>query len=263
MLDQFFFGGRDGHTGLGLHLDLFDEEPEDSSPGFCRVYGRSDTSRLYAKFGSTALTLADLTDIPSTEFIQDIVGAMMDDGGDVDFTYDDAPATVIGTVKSSAITYAKIQNVSATDRLLGRSTAGAGVVEEIPCTAAGRALLDDADAAAQRVTLGLGSVVVEAHTANDTLTVAESGSLHTNEGAAGDITLTLPAAAAGLHFYFQVVTGTVNLQIAPGAGDSVRVVATSGSTNARSSTKGHCVHFVAVNANEWVAQSFTGTWAVT
>lgn len=44
--------------------------------------------------------------------------------------------------------------LSATDRLLGRSSAGAGPAEEITCTAAGRAILDDADAAAQRVTLG-------------------------------------------------------------------------------------------------------------
>jgi hypothetical protein len=48
--------------------------------------------------------------------------------------------------------------VSATDKLLGRSTAGAGIVEEIACTAAGRALLDDADAAAQRATLGATTV---------------------------------------------------------------------------------------------------------
>ena len=54
-----------------------------------------------------------------------------------------------------AVTYAKIQDVTTTDRILGRSTAGAGVVEEIECTAAGRALLDDADASAQRTTLGL------------------------------------------------------------------------------------------------------------
>lgn len=56
---------------------------------------------------------------------------------------------------AGAVTYAKIQNVSATDKLLGRSTAGAGVVEEIACTAAGRALLDDANASAQRTTLGV------------------------------------------------------------------------------------------------------------
>ena len=57
-----------------------------------------------------------------------------------------------------AVTYAKLQNVSATDRVLGRSTAGAGDVEEIVATAAGRALIDDADAAAQRTTLGLGGL---------------------------------------------------------------------------------------------------------
>ena len=59
------------------------------------------------------------------------------------------------TIAADAVTYAKMQNVSAADKLLGRSTAGAGDVEEITCTAAGRAILDDADATAQRATLGL------------------------------------------------------------------------------------------------------------
>lgn len=58
------------------------------------------------------------------------------------------------TIANDAVTYAKMQNVSATDRILGRSSAGSGNVEEITCTAAGRAILDDADAKAQRVTLG-------------------------------------------------------------------------------------------------------------
>jgi len=61
------------------------------------------------------------------------------------------------SIANDAVTYAKIQNVSATDRLLGRSTAGAGDIEEITCTAAGRALLDDANAAAQRTTLDVQS----------------------------------------------------------------------------------------------------------
>jgi hypothetical protein len=56
---------------------------------------------------------------------------------------------------SAAIAFSKLANVSATDRLLGRSSAGAGAIEEITCTAAGRALIDDADAAAQRTTLGV------------------------------------------------------------------------------------------------------------
>ena len=58
------------------------------------------------------------------------------------------------TIANDAVTYAKMQNVSATDKILGRSTSGAGDVEEIACTAAGRALIDDADAATQRTTLG-------------------------------------------------------------------------------------------------------------
>lgn len=45
-------------------------------------------------------------------------------------------------------------SVTATNVVLGRSTAGSGAVEEIACTAAGRALIDDANAAAQLVTLG-------------------------------------------------------------------------------------------------------------
>lgn len=55
-----------------------------------------------------------------------------------------------------SITFAKTQNI-ATDKVLGRATAGSGDIEELTCTAAGRALLDDADAAAQLVTLGIAS----------------------------------------------------------------------------------------------------------
>ena len=86
-------------------------------------------------------------------------------------------ANAVGTteIANSAVTYAKMQDVSVTDRLLGRQTAGAGVVEEIPLTAAGRALIDDADATAQRATLGLGTLATQ----NGTFSGASSG---TNTG---------------------------------------------------------------------------------
>lgn len=81
------------------------------------------------------------------------VSGGVSDGDKGDITVSASGAT--WTIDNDVVTYAKMQNVSATDKLLGRSTAGAGDVEEITCTSAGRALIDDADASAQRTTLGL------------------------------------------------------------------------------------------------------------
>ena len=50
-------------------------------------------------------------------------------------------AIVEADIQDDAVTYAKLQNVSTTDRLLGRDTAGAGNVEEI-APAAARTMLD-------------------------------------------------------------------------------------------------------------------------
>jgi hypothetical protein len=100
-----------------------------------------------------------------------------------------------------------MQNVTATDRLLGRSTAGAGDVEEIVCTAYARGLLDDADAATARTTLGLGSAALAA--TGDFATAAQGalaatavqpGSLATvaTSGAYGDLS-GLPSLFSGAY----------------------------------------------------------------
>ncbi len=104
-----------------------------------------------------------------------------------------AKASDLGTaaLADGAVTYAKLQDVSTTDRLLGRSTAGSGDVEEIACTAAGRALLDDADAAAQRATLGLGTLATQSGTFSGTHSGTTSG---TNTG---DQTITLTGDVTG------------------------------------------------------------------
>lgn len=90
-------------------------------------------------------------------------------------------------IADDAVTYGKVQDVSATNKVLGRSSSGAGIIEEIDCTAAGRALLDDADAAAQRTTLGLGTLATQ----NGTFSGSSSG---TNTG---DQTITLTGDVSG------------------------------------------------------------------
>ena len=101
--------------------------------------------------------------------------------------------TIVGTanIVDDAVTYAKIQNTTATDVILGRATTGAGIVEQISCTAAGRALIDDANAAAQRTTLGLGTLATQSGTFAGTHSGTSSG---TNTG---DQTITLTGAVTG------------------------------------------------------------------
>ena len=57
------------------------------------------------------------------------VAGGIDDGDKGDITVSNDGATF--TIDNDAVTYAKIQNVSATNRILGRDSSGAGVIEEI------------------------------------------------------------------------------------------------------------------------------------
>ena len=65
------------------------------------------------------------------EAAQDAIGTILLDSATIDFTYDDATPTITAIIINSSVTYAKIQDVSATNRIMGRITAGAGVLEEL------------------------------------------------------------------------------------------------------------------------------------
>lgn len=81
-----------------------------------------------------------------------------------DVTLSNAGVMTIGNGK---VTYAKMQNVSATDKVLGRSSSGAGVVEEITFTGFARTFVAVANASDARIVLGLGTAAVLDSTAFD------------------------------------------------------------------------------------------------
>jgi hypothetical protein len=88
------------------------------------------------------------------------------------------------TIDADAVTYAKIQDVSASDRLLGRVSASAGVIEEVVFTDFAQSILDDADEATFKATTNLEiGVDVQAYDA-DLTTLATAFTTASASGAA-------------------------------------------------------------------------------
>jgi hypothetical protein len=112
------------------------------------------------------------------------------------------------------------------------------------------------------VPFGSGGIkkIIEAHTADDTLAAAESGSVHTNRGATGIVTLTLPAsAAAGTVFSF-AVQAAAELRIETGA---AAIRDSSGQTAGKyksANAIGACMTIAADANGDWVVTAKYGTW---
>jgi hypothetical protein len=101
---------------------------------------------------------------------------------------------------------------------------------------------------------------IEAHTSDDVLTAAESGSIHSNLGATATVTLTLPAPApAGTVFSF-AVQAAQSLRIEPGSAairdDSGQTAGKYKSANAI----GAALSLIADANGDWVTIAKNGTW---
>ena len=107
---------------------------------------------------------------------------------------------------------------------------------------------------------GSAKKTIEAHTSDDTLTEAESGSVHTNLGATTTVTLTLPASAPiGTVFTFAVQENHY-FHIDPG---SATIRDDSGQTAdkyKKSSTIGASLTLVADENGDWATIAKNGTW---
>jgi hypothetical protein len=102
--------------------------------------------------------------------------------------------------------------------------------------------------------------IIEAHTDDDTLTLAESGSVHTNLGATGTIKLTLPGSPPeGTAFEFAVQTAQ-ELRVDPGA---AAIKDSSGQTDDKyksASAIGACLSIAADANGDWAVTGKAGTW---
>lgn len=116
---------------------------------------------------------SDVLKTVTAQSIADLATGGVTDGDKGDITV--SSTGTVWTIDNDVVTYAKIQNISATDKLLGRSSSGAGDTEEITCTAAGRALIDDAAASDQRTTLGLGTLATQSGTFSGTSSGTNTG----------------------------------------------------------------------------------------
>ncbi len=113
---------------------------------------------------------------------------------------------------------------------------------------------------------GSGSHVfsIEHHTADDTLAKEETGSIHTNLGEDGAVTLTLPQDVVGSERFMFAVMTAQELRVDPGAAGAIYINGAKQSDDAyiTANDEGESVMLIADGNGDWVALFTQGTWTV-
>jgi hypothetical protein len=139
----------DPHTGYQK------ESEKDAASGYAGLSAATKIAGAQQTYGSAANTACVGNDARLSD------ARVPPDGDKGDITV--ASGGTAWTIDAGAVTLAKMADL-AQDKFIIRTTASTGVPETATCTAAGRALIDDADAATQRATLSLNNVTNDAQT---------------------------------------------------------------------------------------------------
>ena len=107
---------------------------------------------------------------------------------------------------------------------------------------------------------GCATKTIEAHTSDDTLTVAESGGVHSNLGATGTVTLTLPASAPSGTFFSFAVQANQYLLVDPGTATIRDDSGQTADKYKKANTIGAALTLVADANGDWVTIGKNGTW---
>lgn len=167
------------------------------------------------------ITVEDLTQYVLNQDSNTGGGGGVSDGDKGDITVSGSGAT--WTIDNGAVTYAKMQDVSATSRILGRVTSGAGDVEELTgIQVAGITQGDGTDADAT----GFRGIPQNAQTGNYTLVASDAGKhiYHASGAGSGD-TYTIPANSS---VAFEVGTAVTFINLAT---DAVSIAITTDTMN--------------------------------
>jgi len=171
-----------GNLTLGGTLAVATANINDDAVTYAKIQNVSATNRILGRDTAGAGAIEEITPSALRTMINVADGATANGGAlaDLDSVASDqidAGAVTTTELADDAVTYAKIQNVSATDRILGRDSEGAGVIEEIT-PANLRTMINVADGA----TANAGTVTSVSGGNGLTGTVTSSGSLAVGAG---------------------------------------------------------------------------------